>query len=64
MLILLGLCLSLINVVVQLLFEEREVFAKNDSDIGNIIEFQMGINLTDGIPVNEAYLPPGICERR
>ena len=38
-----------------LLFEECEVFAKSDTDIGNIEDFQMEINLTDNVPVNEAY---------
>ena len=39
----------------QLLYEECEVFAKSDTDIGNIPEFQMDIHLTDEIPVNQAY---------
>ena len=39
----------------QLLFEECEVFAKNDTDIGDISEFQMSIHLTDEIPVNQSY---------
>ena len=39
----------------QVLFEESAVFSKTDGDIGNISDFQMGINLTDDIPVNEAY---------
>ena len=39
----------------KLLYDECEVFAKTDTDIGNIPEFQMDINLTDEIPVNEAY---------
>ena len=39
----------------QILFEECEVFAKNEHDIGDIPDFQMDIQLTDEIPVNEAY---------
>ena len=39
----------------ELLYEECEVFAKHDTDIGEIPEFQMDINLTDEIPVNESY---------
>ena len=39
----------------ELLFEECDVFAKNDSDIGDIAEFQMSIHLTDEVPVNQAY---------
>ena len=39
----------------KLLRDECEVFAKNDTDIGAIPELQMEFNLTDEIPVNEAY---------
>ena len=39
----------------QMLTEECDVFSKTDSDIGNITDFQMKINLTDNIPVNIAY---------
>ena len=39
----------------ELLFEECEVFAKTENDIGDIRDFQMDINLTDQVPVNEAY---------
>ena len=39
----------------ELLFEECEVFAKTDNDIGDVRDFQSDINLTDQIPVNEAY---------
>ena len=39
----------------QILREECETFAKNDTDIGNISDFQMDINLTDEFPVNESY---------
>ncbi len=41
--------------VKNLLLENCEVFSKSDSDIGNIQDFQMKINLTDTIPVKEAY---------
>ena len=39
----------------ELLFENCDVFARNDTDIGEIPECQMDINLTDEIPVNQAY---------
>ena len=39
----------------ELLFEECEVFARSDTDIGQIPDFQMDIHLTDEIPVNQAY---------
>ena len=39
----------------ELLWEECDVFAKDDCDIGEIPDFQMGIHLTDEIPVNECY---------
>jgi transposase InsO family protein len=39
----------------QLLWEECDLFARNDTDIGEIPELQMDIKLTDEIPVNEAY---------
>jgi len=42
-------------IVERLLWEQWEVFAKNDCDIGDISDFQMGIQLTDEIPVTEAY---------
>ena len=41
--------------VEELLFEECEVFARSDCDIGDIPDLQMDINLTDSVPVNEAY---------
>ena len=43
------------KMVEKVLYEECEVFAKSDTDIGDIPDFQMGINLTDEIPVNDAY---------
>ena len=39
----------------KLLWDECEVFAKNDTDIGSIPDLQMEIKLSDEIPVNEAY---------
>ena len=42
-------------VMEKLLWDECDLFAKNDTDIGEIADLQMEINLTDEIPVNEAY---------
>ena len=39
----------------ELLYEECDVFAKSDTDIGNIPDFQMDIHLKDEVPVNQAY---------
>ena len=39
----------------ELLREECDVFAKSDTDIGEIPDFQMDIHLTDEVPVNQAY---------
>ena len=39
----------------KLLWDECDLFAKTDTDIGEIPDLQMEINLTDEIPVNEAY---------
>ena len=39
----------------ELLFEECDVFARSDTDIGDIQDFEMDIKLTDEIPVNQAY---------
>ena len=39
----------------ELLIEECEVFSKTESDIGDIKDFEMKINLSDEIPVKEAY---------
>ena len=43
------------KLVEKVLWDECDVFAKSDSDIGDIRDFQMGINLTDEVPVNDAY---------
>ena len=39
----------------NLLWEECELFARSDTDIGEIPDLQMEINLTDEVPVNVAY---------
>ena len=39
----------------ELLYEECDVFARTDTDIGDIPDLQMDIHLTDEIPVNQAY---------
>ena len=38
-----------------MLRNQCEVFSKDPSDIGNIPNFQMDINLTDSFPVHESY---------
>lgn len=44
----------------EVLVEMKDVFSKDDSDIGSIKDFQMPINLVDNIPVTAAYrrIPP------
>ena len=44
----------------EVLVEMKDVFSKDESDIGNIKDFQMPINLVDNIPVTAAYwrIPP------
>ena len=44
----------------EVLNEMKDVFSENDSDIGDIQDFQMPINLTDDVPVTAAYrrIPP------
>lgn len=49
------LCESERKEIEQLLYEECEVFAKSDTDIGDIRDFNMDIYLTDEVPVNQAY---------
>ena len=49
------LCESERKEIEELLYEECEVFAKSDTDIGIILDFQMDIHLTDEVPVNQAY---------
>ena len=41
--------------VENLLLQECDVFSKSDSDIGNIEDFKMKIELSDETPVKEAY---------
>ena len=42
--------------VLRMLQEERNAFAKDDSDMGCIDELQMNIPLTDDVPVNRTYM--------
>ena len=39
----------------DVLTNQCEVFSKDPGDIGNITDFQMDINLTDSLPVDESY---------
>ena len=41
--------------VMKVLMEDKEVFSQSDTDTGDITDFKMDINLTDNIPVEEAY---------
>ena len=43
------------EVVSAMLDEESEVFSKSKNDIGHVKDFYLGINLSDEIPVVEAY---------
>ena len=44
----------------EVLIEMKDVFSKDDSDIGDIKDFQMPINLVDDVPVTAPYrrIPP------
>ena len=44
----------------KVLEEEKAIFSRNDTDIGDVPACQMKIHLTDTVPVNEAYrrVPP------
>ena len=44
----------------EVLLEQKNMFSTSDSDIGDITDFQMDINVTDDVPVTEAYrrIPP------
>ena len=44
----------------KVLIEEKDAFSNGDSDIGDITDFQMEINLVDEVPVTAAYrrIPP------
>ena len=48
--------------LVEVLLEMKDVFSKDDSDIGDIKDFNMPINLVDNIPVTSPYrrIPPHI----
>ena len=48
----------------EMLTKRQAVFSKNDSDIGDIKNFQMPINLTDHTPVTAAYrkIPPHLYQ--
>ena len=48
----------------QMLRRRQAVFSKNDSDIGDITDFQMPINLVDQVPVTAAYrkIPPHLYQ--
>ena len=41
--------------VKEVLWEVRDMFSTSDMDIGDIPDFQMKINVTDDVPVREAY---------
>ena len=41
--------------MMEMLKEVKGVFSRSDSDIGDIKDFEMSIQLTDNIPVKEAY---------
>ena len=47
------------------LYEMKDVFSKDEGDIGDIKDFQMPINVTDEIPVTAAYrrIPPPLYSR-
>ena len=44
----------------EVLLEQKDMFSTSDCDIGDITDFQMDINVTDDVPVTEAYrrIPP------
>ena len=43
------------NLMRNMLNEVKEVFSRDESDIGDIKDFEMKIHLTDNVPVKEAY---------
>ena len=43
------------EIVVEMLTDEMDVFSKSKNDIGHIKDFQLKIDLVDGVPVSEAY---------
>ena len=52
------------EMIEKVLLEEKEVFSTSDSDIGDIKEFQMAINVEDNVPVTSAYrrIPPHLYQ--
>ena len=48
------------GILEKVLFKMKDVFSKNDADIGDIKEFQMPIHVVDDVPVTAAYrkIPP------
>ena len=48
----------------KVLLEEKEVFSTSESDIGDIKDFQMEINVEDKVPVTSAYrrIPPHLYQ--
>ena len=43
------------EMVMNVLMEEKDVFSRNDTDIGDIKDFHMKIRLNDDVPVKEPY---------
>ena len=43
------------DLVSILLLQKCDFFSKDDCDVGDIVDFQMKINLSDETPVKEAY---------
>ena len=43
------------DIALKMLMEEMDVFSKTKNDIGHIKDFKLKIELTDNIPVTEAY---------
>ena len=52
------------EILEKVLWEEKEVFSSSESDIGDIKEFQMSINIEDSVPVTSAYrrIPPHLYQ--
>ena len=44
------------NTVMEILVDEKSVFAKSSDEIGDIPSLQLDINLTDNIPVQKSYV--------
>ena len=43
------------RIVSEMLDEERETFSQNKNDIGHVKDFKLDLNVTDEVPVAEAY---------